>query len=207
MTIPGGVVDGPDEGQHRTPALQPVMATAVDLEEHPGSGHPLAPGPMARRSTGPRQGLAGLGQDPPDGPRADGQVDVALLDQDLRQMDRVEPGELGRGELDQAGANDGVGPIDRGPATVAVDERRHTVGPVPIEQAVDLAGRQAQDPARLIRSQLAGEHVVEDIQALLSWAVQGDRLPRLLHEMEGDKVAVPLARTESLSSDSVFCPG
>ena len=54
--------------------------------------------------------------------------------------------------------------------------------------------------------QFASEHVAEDVQALLGSAVQADRLPRL-HGIEGDKVAVPLARTESLSSDTVGTVG
>ena len=118
-------------------------------------------------------------------------------------MDRVEPGELGRSQLDQASPDARIGPVDRYPAAVAVDERRHAVGPVPIEQAADLTSRQAQDPSRLIGRQLPGEYMVEDIQALLGSAVQADRLPRRLHGIEGDKVAVPLARTKSLSSDIV----
>jgi len=63
-------------------------------------------------------------------------------------MDWVEPGELGRGQLDQASPDARIGPVDRYPAAVAVDERRHAVGPVPDEQAADLTSRQAQDPSR-----------------------------------------------------------
>jgi hypothetical protein len=80
-----------------------------------------------------------------------------------------------------------------------------------------LAGTQRLNPARalsssavwpadqnqvrggLVERQLAGHEVGEDDDALLCPSIQGD-LPRF-HGIEGDKIAVPLARTESLSSD------
>jgi len=65
---PGRVVDGPDEREQRPAALQPVVAAAVDLEEHAGPGHPLPAGSMASRPARPRQRLTSPGQDPPDGP-------------------------------------------------------------------------------------------------------------------------------------------
>lgn len=182
------------------------MAAAIGLEEHARPGHPLASAAVARRPAGPRQGLAGLGQDPANGPRAHREIGQALLGQGLGEMDRVEPGELGRGQLDQARPDVWVGPVGGRPVAVAVDERGGPLGAIAVDQAADLTDRELQDPARLIGRQLPGEHMVEDIQALLGSAVQADRLPRLLHEIEGDKVAVPLAWTESLSSDIRYPP-
>ena len=119
---------------------------------------------------------------------------MALVGQGLGQVDRVEAGELGRGQLDQTGPDGRVGAVDRGPAAVAVNEGDGTLGPIAIGQTSDLSRREAQDPCRLIGGQGSGEQVGEDIQAVLCSAVQADRLPRL-HGVEGDKVAVPLART------------
>ena len=126
---------------------------------------------------------------------------MSLLEEGLGQVDRVEPGELGRGELDEPGPDGRIGPVDRDSAAIAMDERRGTVVSVAVDQSADLSDREPQDPAGLLGRQLPGEDMVQDIQASLGSTVQADRLPRLLHEIEGDKVAVPLARTESLSFD------
>jgi hypothetical protein len=90
--------------------------------------------------------------------------------------------------------------LAHGPAAIAVGEGRHALGPVPMRQPVDLAGREAQDGRRLGHCHLTGQQMGKDVGALLSLAVQADRLPRF-HGIESDKLAVPLARTDSLSSD------
>ena len=204
--VPGRVIDRPDQGEHGSSALEPVVAAAVDLEEHPRPRHPLAPAAVAGRTTRPGQGPPGLGHDPADRPGRDRQLGVALLRERLGQMDRVEARELGRRQFDQADADRLGRPVDRRPPAVAVDERRRSVLPVPIDKAPDLAAREPQDAGRLVDGQLSGEHVGEDIQALLGSAVQADRLPRL-DGIESDKVAVPLARTESLSFDTAWFGG
>ena len=79
---------------------------------------------------------------------------------------------------------------------IAVDERRGPVAPTTLGQSADLSLREPQDPTGFVDQQLAREQVVEDIQALPGSAVQADRLPRLLHEIEADKVAVRLTQTE-----------
>jgi hypothetical protein len=190
----------PTLGEQRSLALQPVVAAAVDLEEHARPRHPLAPAAVASAPSGARQRVAARGQDPPDRPRRDRQVGVTLLGEGLGEVDRVEPGELARREFDQAAADRVVGPVGRRPAAIAVDEGRHPLGPEPMRQPVDLAGREAQDGRSLGHRHLTGEQMGKDVGALLSLAVQADRLPRF-HGIEGDKVAVPLARTESLSYD------
>jgi hypothetical protein len=48
---------------------------------------------------------------------------------------------------------------------------------------------------------LARKDADQDREALLRLGIERDRLPRL-HGIEGDKVAVPLARTESLADDT-----
>jgi hypothetical protein len=84
---------------------------------------------------------------------------------------------------------------------VAVDEPHGSLGAQPVSQPPDLPDRQAQVCRRIGDGQLAGEDMSQDQEALLRLDIQRDRLPRL-HGIEGDKVAVPLARTESLASDT-----
>src|SRR4051794_30896526 len=70
------------------------------------------------------------------------------------------------------------------------------------QQPPDRADREAQVGRRFARCDLTRQDVIGDIQALLCSAVQSDRLPRF-HGIKSDKVAVPLARTESLSLDII----
>jgi hypothetical protein len=79
-----------------------------------------------------------------------------------------------------------------------MDERHRPLAAIPIEQPADLAGRQLEDRRCGVNVQLAGQDVGQRQQAPLSPDVQGDCLPRR-HRIEGDKVAVPLTGTESLS--------
>ena len=113
-------------------------------------------------------------------------------------MDGVEAGVRRRRELDKVGS-DGLGePVRRGTAPVAVDEGGRAGRPISIDEPPYVPDRQAEDSSRRLVVQLAGHEVGQHQQALLCPGIQFDRLPRL-HETEGDKVAVPLTRTKSLS--------
>ena len=82
-----------------------------------------------------------------------------------------------------------------------MDQRGGAPGPAKArQQAADLSLRQPQVHGRLLDRQPSGQDTGERPEALLGTGIQPDRLPRL-HGIEGDKVAVPLARTESLSGD------
>ena len=94
-----------------------------------------------------------------------------------------------------------VDAVRRPPAPVAVDEARGTLPAQQLEAPADLAPRQPQVGGRLIDGQLPGQDMGEHGEAPLRPGIQHDRLPRF-HGFEGDKVAVPLARTESLASDT-----
>src|SRR5258705_1875699 len=41
--LAGGIVDGADQTQTRSPALQPVVRGTIDLKHHPFTGSSLAP--------------------------------------------------------------------------------------------------------------------------------------------------------------------
>ena len=116
------------------------MPAAVDLEEHAGPRHPLTPAPVTRAPAGPWQRVSGVSQDSPDRPGRDRELGVAFLRERLGQMERVEAGELGRRELDQAGADRLVRPVGRRPTLIAVDQGGRTLIPEPPGEAVDLVG-------------------------------------------------------------------
>lgn len=61
---------------------------------------------------------------------------------------------------------------------VAEDQAWGTVGPVAIEQPTDVTGRWLQHPTRLLGGQLAGEHEVENSEALLIACRHHDRPPQ-----------------------------
>ena len=79
-----------------------------------------------------------------------------------------------------------------------MNESGRTLGPQPFGQSVHLTFGEFECLRRDGRIQLPGKDMGQDEQALLSPSVQCDRLPRL-HGIEGDKVAVRLSRTGSLS--------
>lgn len=94
-----------------------------------------------------------------------------------------------------------VDAVGGGSAPVAVHERAGALAAQPIKEPADLARRELQVGGRLIDGQLPGQDMGEHGEAPLRSGIQRDRLPRL-HGSEGDKVAVPLARTDSLADDT-----
>lgn len=183
---PGRVVDPGHEGGEQPVRTEPAMFAAVDLEEHPLAWHPLPAAPMVRRAAGPGRPDRGLSEDPPEGPLGD--VEALALGEELGEVGVVDPGIGRRGELEDPVADDVRDAVGLGPLTVAVDQAGRAVDAIAPEQAADLADRQVQDPGRLLGRQSPGQDMVEDVQTVLRWGVQGDRLPRV-HAIEGDKVA------------------
>jgi hypothetical protein len=191
-----GVVDPADQGQPRPPALEPVVAAPVDLEEQARLGHPLPAGAMAPRAPGPGRGQARLGEDPAQGPLRDD--DPLPLGEQVGEVGPVGARVRGGGELEEAGAGLVVEAVGGDPAPVAVDERGgRAVGAIRREEAPNRPDRQLEIGRRHRGRDLPGEQVVEDVQAVLGTSVQGDRLP--LHGGEGDKVAGRLWVTDSLA--------
>jgi len=197
---PGRVVDPADQGERRPPALQPVVPGAIGLEKHAHPGHPRSPAPVGRGPSGPRRSHAGLGEDPLDRPgRGDGGVE---LGQRLAEVDRVEPC-VRRERLVHDRRPDQIGdPVGRLSPAIAVDQARGSLRSQPVSQSMHLADRQAKVRGGIAHIELARKDMGEHQEALLCPGIQRDRLP-LLHGPEGDKVAVALGRTKSLSSDMV----
>ncbi|HUG48611.1 MAG TPA: hypothetical protein VMP67_09380 [Candidatus Limnocylindria bacterium] len=99
------------------------MAAAVGLEQYALARHALTPAAVLGRATRAHRCHAGLSQHPAQGARRGGQLGP-LLGQRLSQVDRVEAGVLLLGQLGQLPALLVGQPVDRLPATVAVDQRR-----------------------------------------------------------------------------------
>ena len=193
----GGIVDGTDEREPRTTALEPVMATAVDLQEHARLAHAFTTAAVTARPSPSHRGQAGLGEDAAQG--ALGDVDVLALGEQVREMGPVHVRIRRRGQLDEPGPAFLVEPVRRDPAPVPMHERCGAiVTPVSRQQPSDGPDRESQVPGCLSRGQFAGQDMVEDVEPLLCSGVQRDRLPRL-HGFEGDKVAGRLGLTDSLA--------
>ena len=195
----GRVVDAGHERGEREVGPEPAMATAVDLQELPFARHPLPAAAVLRRATRADGRQASLGQDPPERPLGD--RDPLPLGQEFGQVGVVDPGIRRPGQLDEPGPPGVVESVGRRPAAVAVGERArilHVAG----EQAADLAGREPEDPRRLLDRQAAGDDVLEYIATVLGPRVQLGLSVLGFHAPEGDKVTGRLARTESLAVHS-----
>ena len=86
---PGGVVDGPYQSQVGTPAHEPVVPAAVDLQQHPLLRVALTPAIALGGPARPRATHSTRQQNPPD--RRARQSDPFALGQHLGQVGVVEP--------------------------------------------------------------------------------------------------------------------
>jgi len=138
------------------------MGTAVDLQQHPGLGHAIAPPPMTwcpmstdgaqpRRLPDPLDALAA--QDEPLAQR-----------QQLHQMAVVAVGILTPQELHHPLPHRLADPPGRGPTLVPVYQGHGSLGPIAGPQAPDLALRETQDLGRLRHRPPAGLHLVQYLQ-------------------------------------------
>jgi len=161
------------------------VPAAVDLEQEPLPGHPVAPAPVPRRPPAADRGKARLVEDPAQGPL--GHRDPFALREQLGEVGPVDPCVRGPGELDQPVPQVVGRPVARRPSSVAVDEPGEPVGAKGRQQPAGLAHREPQDPCRLVRGDPAGIEVLQDVEAPLRPGIHPDRVPRL-HTIEGDKV-------------------
>ena len=193
----GGIVDAGHEREPGTATLEPVVAAAVDLEEHARLRHPLAAEPVAPRSPSPYRGQPGLGEDPTQCPL--GHDDALALGEQVGEVGPVDVRIRGRGQLHESSSQLVVEPVGWHPTPVAVDECGGAlVRVITCQQSAQRAHREVQVRGRLLRRQLTGQDMVEHPEPLLCPSTQRDRLPRL-HVTEGDKVAGRLRVTKSLA--------
>jgi hypothetical protein len=121
-------------------------------------------------------------------------------------VDGVEAGKRPLSDLDYLTAQIFVRPVRRNSAPVAVNESCGSLRPQPFGQPVHLAPGEFECLRRDGGIQLSSENMGQYDEALLRPSVQRDRLPGL-HGIEGDKIAVRLSRTESLSVHSTAWDG
>jgi hypothetical protein len=169
-----GVVDGADQGQPWTAALEPVVAAAVELDEQAFLGHPLAPAAVARRPTSTGTGHAGRAQDPAH--RGPAQDDALVLGQELGQMAVVAAGIAALGELGDPRRHGWLDPSRRGSAAVAVDQAGRAISLEGRSQSPDLPFGQPEQTGRLGRRQLAPSESIEDPRSALLDRAHRDRL-------------------------------
>lgn len=172
------------------------MPAAVDLEQLALARHPLPAAPVARRAAGPGRRDGALVEDPAEGSFRD--LEPLALGKQLGEVGMVHPGIRRRRELDEPTPEPIADPVDGRSAPVAVGQARRAVG-MADDEAPDLAGREPEDPRRLVERQAAGDQVVENVGAVPVPRIGLGLSVLRFHASEGDKVAGRLARTESLA--------
>ncbi len=65
--LAGRIIDRGDEGKARAPLLEPVVVTAIELDQQAGLGHALAASAMPGRATPSRAAQSGVPEDAVDG--------------------------------------------------------------------------------------------------------------------------------------------
>ena len=80
----GGVVHGQEQGEFGSPVLQPGVMAAVQLDQHPRLGHPLAAGTVLRRAPATWTADACPGENSPH--RGPAEVDALPLAQQLGEV-------------------------------------------------------------------------------------------------------------------------
>ena len=148
----GRVVDDADQRGLRVIVAEPAMAAAIGLDHLALAGHPLAPGSMARRAPRPDRCDRSLGQDPAQRPL--GHDQPLTVGEELGEVGPVDARVGRRREFDQPVPQLVTRPMGRRPPAVAVDQARGTIGPIAIEQPMDLADRELQYSTCLLRRQL-----------------------------------------------------
>jgi len=172
---PGRVVDGADEGQPRPAALEPVVRTAVDLDQQPGLGHPLAAAPVPRRAALPGGPQAGPAEQALERRAADD--DALGLGQQLGQVAVVDAPIAAPREVHDARPVGRREAPRRGPAAVAVDDALDAHRPVPCAQPPGRPlARVEKRHGRIDRERSLAPADQDIVPLLVSW-VQGQSLP------------------------------
>ncbi len=167
-----GVVDAAHQAQPRPPSLQPVVAAAVDLQEHAGAGHALPAATMPRRPPGAHRSNPRPGEDALHaGPR---QRNPFVLGEHLGEVLAVKAGIGAGGQLHNSGGHAGVDGMDRAPTPVAVDQCCRPALAVGSSQPPHLPDRDAQQLCCFGVDQRSRLEVVEHQQPSLFFLVQGD---------------------------------
>jgi hypothetical protein len=174
-TSPGhlasAVMDGADQAQVRSSALEPVMATGVDLQQHAFPGIAVTPATMFGRSATTRRGDAGGEEDAANGwPRKSN----AMVGQHLSQVLVIEGLVLVCGQLDLSGSDRSLDGVVSRSAPVAVRQAGRPFLGVSLVKALELSlGDSQKLGCRGVDQRPTGQVVKDDDSALLS-CVQDD---------------------------------
>ena len=142
-----GVVDGAQQAEPRTAALEPVVGAAVELEEHALGRHPWPAAAVPRRPPAPRAGDALGAQDGPH--RLAAHEDALPLREQVGEVAVVELAVPLPPQLDDPGPGPGIDAARRGPAAVPVDQPCRALPREGGSQAPQLARREPELLARL----------------------------------------------------------
>jgi hypothetical protein len=169
----GGVIDCPNQAQPGPPALEPVVAAAIELEEGAFGRQPRTAAAICRSTPPARARDAGLAEDraeafaTDDDPFALGQKlpEVAVIDRTVRSPDG-----------DDRGPDLGRRAARGGSTSVAMDEPARAGFGEGRPQPPDLALRETEECCPLGHRQGPGRHSGENPRALLFACIHRDRL-------------------------------
>lgn len=173
--FPGGIVHRDEQDEAGTPALQPVMLGAIELDEHARLRHALTPTAMPGRAPGAWAGDPGGTQDAPERCPRDRQL-LALCEE-LREVLVIGPA-IGRlREGDHTSAQSACETLRRRTPLIAMDQGVSTTGAIPCPQAPDLPQGESEQCRGLPHPQLGPLEGIQDHQPVLCAIRQGNRLP------------------------------
>ena len=172
-----GIVHGEQDRELRSVLAQPPMVTAVQLDQHALSWHPLAAHPVLGRAPAPRTAEASVDQDTPRRSTAD--VEALSLTEQLGKMGVV--GSLvHRASQVNHPAPDSLGnSVGRLAAPVAMGQGCSAVPPVIRQYAAGVAWAHSHQSGGLVQCHVLREQTVENLESRLFLGSQS----HILHEV------------------------
>lgn len=173
--VSGSIVDGGVKYEAGATVLEPGMVTAVHLDEEAGLRHALAAAAMAGRATG--AGTADARRAEEALHRPPGEAQALVFGEQLGEMMIIHASVAGAGEREDLGPHRFREAPGRGPAPVAMGQRRDSLRAYCSQEPADVPERQAHERRGGLSGEGPGLEAGKDMGALLLLFGQGNRLP------------------------------
>ena len=166
----GGIVHRQQQGELGAAVLQPGVMAAVQLQQHPSLGHPLAAKTVLRRAPTPRTADAGLGENAAH--RGPAQVDALLFAEQLGEVGVVGALVAVGGQFHHCGSLGGRDGVVGTAAPVAVGQGGDTVLAVGSQHLAGMAWGHAQHLGSLGDGKLVFQNGVQHGDSGLFFLIQ-----------------------------------